>query len=439
MQFLYREIDDIIGKGIGMDTLAELIMYASFTLVPYSLPLAVLIASIMTMGNLGERYELVAIKSSGISLLRAMRPLIILSLIMAGVAFFFSNNVMPYSLLKLSTLRYNISKKKPTMLLEEGVFFNDFENMTMKVERIGENDKLYDLTIYDHRKAGETSVIKADSAYIENSDTTTYMELHLMDGKMHQDVNVKNKYTRFGFKNLNLIIDMSGFEMGTINEESFKGNAKIKNVKEIAYTRDSLEVKLKDLEARQRENEEYELMVLRYENQDSLQQKLMSNDVTQQEENLNQTDLAKSERSITAIQSIRQKISSAKSSRKPVSKNLVAHKVAWYQKFALAFSCVVLFFIGAPMGALVRKGGFGLPIVISIIFYLIYYIINMTGTKFAEDGVLKPMIGIWLSTIILLPIAILLTQMAISDLKFDVSAKLIQPIQTLFGKIFTKK
>ena len=438
MQFLYRRIDEIIGKGIGWDVIGELIMYASFSLVPYSLPLAVLIASIMTMGNLGERYELVAMKASGISLFRAMRSLIIAAFIMSGIAFYFSNNVMPYSLLKMSALRWDIKNKKPTMLLEEGVFFSDFDQMTMKVEEMGNNDLLYDITIYDHRKVGETKVIKADSAYIESSDTTSYMIIHLMDGKLHEDGNSKNKYTRFGFKNFDLVVDMSSFEMGETDEDLFKDNAKLKNVQQISHDRDSIENRLQQSIDDRLVNMESSFLFLDYQSEmiDSLQAKSPNtiNNIFKKNTELEQTISA-----ISRAKTTKQKLVGAENRIEPIRKNLIDHEVAWYQKFALAFSCVVLFFIGAPMGALVRKGGFGMPIVIAIVFYLIYYIINISGRRLAEDGIVNPMIGIWLSTIVLFPIAILLTRMAILDMKINIGNAIVQPIQDLFKQLFAKK
>lgn len=438
MQFLYRRLDEIIGKGVGWDVIAELVMYASFTLVPYSLPLAVLIASIMTMGNLGERYELVAMKSSGISLFRALRPLIFAAFLMSGVAFYFSNSVMPYSLLKLSTLRWDIKNKKPTMLLEEGVFFNDFDRMTMKVEQIGDDDKLYDLTIYDHRKVGETKVIKADSATIESPDTTSFMILHLMDGKLHEDGNRKNKYTRFGFKKLDLVIDMSSFEMGQTDEDLFKDNAKLKNVQQISNDRDSIRNRLDYNMLQRKEGLNYNFHFLNYE--DGLVDSLMAKNIDSSFVYFGDySALDQTKNAISKIKSVRQQITANTARIKPIRRNLIDHEIAWYQKFALAFSCVVLFFIGAPMGALVRKGGFGMPIVIAIVFYLIYYIVNITGLRLAEESAVSPMIGIWLSTLILFPVAMLLTRMAVLDMKINLMSAVVYPIQDFFKQMFQKK
>lgn len=435
MQFIYRKLDEIVGKGLGIDVLAEFVMYASFTLVPYSLPLAVLIASIMTMGNLGERYELVAMKSSGVSLLRILRPLIIAAFVMSGVAFFFSNTVMPFSLLKLSALRWDIKNKKPTMLIEEGIFFNDLENMTMKVDRKGKDGTLYDLVIYDHRKAGEATVIKADSAKIINSDSTSYMVLDLMDGKIHTEKEFKNEYIRYAFKRQNFPIDMSSFQMSNTDESLFKGNPKIKNIARINHSLDSLNLKKGDRIQKLREKLPFHFKALDYSK--SLPDSLITENITLKDK-VKKDSLRIYQDAINRVKFQKQEIAAKQTSLKNINKLINDHKIAWYQKFALAFSCVILFFIGAPLGALVRKGGFGMPIVISIFFYLLYYIINITGTRLAENGQVSPLIGIWLSTIVLLPLAILLTRMAVLDMKMNPFAS-IQGLINSLVKSFRNK
>lgn len=445
MQFLYHKLDELIGKGLSFDILAEFVMYASLTLVPQSLPLAVLIASIMTMGNLGERYELVAIKSSGVSLLRAMLPLIIASFLMSGIAFYFSNSVIPHSLLRLSILRWDIQNKKPTMLIQEGVFFNGFEDMAMRVGAKGEEDenKLYDLTIYDHRKSGETKVIKADSAYVENSDTTSYMVIHLMDGKLHEDANLKEKYTRFAFKNLDLVINMSDFEMGQTSAELFRSSARLKTVAQINHDSDSIRQIMTTNAGFARKRLEADLHMLKYghEVDDSLVTKTSPVDSLLL---LEKNEAMIYANSINRMESIQQTIRSTKMNKEPLTQSLLKHEIAWYQKFALAFSCVILFFIGAPMGSLVRKGGFGMPILIAIIFYLIYHIFNIVGTQIAEKQVVSPVLGIWLATIALTPIAFYLTKMAIEDRKITIFSQIGQGVVNFLkrfkkGDTFAKK
>jgi len=417
MQFLYRKLDELIGKGLSWDVLAELVMHASFTLIPFSLPLSVLIASVMAMGNLGEKYELVALKTSGISLFRVFLPLIFASLFMSGVAFFFSNNVMPYSQLKLSALFYDIAQKKPSLLLKEGVFLKDFDNMVMKIDKKYEDGRLEGVIIYDHRKVGQTRVIRSESGLLENSDTSRFMVVKLFDGNLYEDKEMNNEYTRFAFKSLDLIVDMSSFDMGQTNEELFKDNARLKRIGQLSRDMDSIE-----MDIAQRNiylNEDLSSSFIFYKSK--IDTVVVDPDKDTTVVAFNFTELPPNEK-ITAIsiaksraRNVRQELLSADSDMRYNDQKMLDHKLSWYGKFALAFSCIVLFFIGAPMGALVRKGGFGMPIVISTILYVIHHVISVFGRQLAKEGVLTPLVGMWLATFVLFPFAIYLTWMAVRD------------------------
>lgn len=416
IQVMYQKIDDILGKGIGWDLILELIVYASFTLVPLTLPLAVLISSIMTMGNLGERYELVALKSAGVSLTRIMAPLIVCSFIMGGVAFYFSNTVMPYSKLKFNNLMWDVKNKKSVLLIKEGVFINDFDNMTLRVEEKDKNNILHDVTIYDHRKAGQTRVIKADSARIEESDTNNYLIMHLMSGKMHEDKSAKEAYTRFAFEELDLVVDMSSFALGNTDEGLFKNNASLKTLSQISKDRDSLEQSIIELNKKNLRSVSGNLMLMQSEFNPSItKENAFEEKQTKYEKRLKVNASNRYNSALVKTQTLQQHIGNTIRTIDIRKKDIIRHKIAWYEKFALGLSCVILFFIGAPMGALVRKGGFGLPIVISIAFYLLYYVINIIGKRLAEEQSISPLIGMWLSSILLIPVAIYLTRLAILD------------------------
>jgi len=416
MQVLYQKIDEILGKGIGWEIMAELILYASFTLVPLALPLAVLIASIMTMGNLGERYELVAMKSAGVSLTRAMASLILASVVMGLVAFYFSNTVMPYSKLKFNALIWDIKQKKSVLLIREGVFINDFDNMTMRVEEKTDDDALLGVTIYDHRKPGQTRVIKADSARIVESDTSNYLTMHLMSGKMHEDKNLKNAYTRFAFDELDLVVDMSSFALGKTDEDLFKNNASLKTLGQISRDKDSLENSIGNSLSQTKTNLAINFKFIKSHRADfPIRTDSLLNDRAVYDKNVSTRPVMQYTNALSRVKAVKQQLGSQSRSANMTKKELIKHDIAWYQKFALAFSCVILFFIGAPMGALVRKGGFGLPIVISIAFYLLYYIIDIIGRRLAEEQAISPLLGIWLSSILLAPVAIVLTRMALLD------------------------
>jgi len=438
MQFLYRKMEHLVGKGLGIDVLGQFMMYASTTLIPYSLPLAVLLSSIMAMGNLGERFELTSLKSSGISLMRVFRPLIIASIGMAGIAFFFSNNVMPYSKLKLSTLYYDIRNKKPSVLLQPNVFFDEFDNMVIKVGDKNENDRLFDVLIYDHRKSGQTRVIRADSADLIASDSTVFLKMHLMSGKLFEDKDIKNQFTRFSFDTLNLVVDMSGFELGATDEGLFKDDARLKNVSQLSRSMDSLDSVILD---RQKildsdVKEKFYLIKALDENVVNISDKKEAGITFQELSQREQVKLVN--RMKPRMRAMLQELNAANADLTYRKGKLNEHKIAWYEKFALAFSCVVLFFVGAPLGALIRKGGFGMPVIIAVVLYIIYYILNTMGKKFAEEGVLTPVLGMWMSTIILFPLALWLTRMAVTDSAIFTGQKF-QMIGEFFAKIIKKK
>ncbi len=437
MQFLYRKLDDLVGKGLEWYTILELLMHASSTLVPLTLPLAVLISSIMAMGNLSERYELVAAKSSGVSLLRILRPLIVASFIIAGIAFFFANTVMPYSRLKLSSQFYNISLKKPALLLKEGIFLRDFDDLVMKVGRKTKDNRLYDVLIYDHRKVGQSRIIRSDSAKLVNSDTTSYMLMHLMNGKLYEEKDLRNQMTRFGFDEMDVVIDMTSFKMPDTNEDLFKGSPKLKNIKELDYSIDSLERRL-EANTRGVRKDISDDMLLQLKYIDSAKLEPVGSKpvkVTRFADKELYDQKSAMANAGNRIRTIQQNLQLVKSDNELQFKKLVDHKIAWYEKFALAFSCVVLFFIGAPLGALVKKGGLGLPIVLSVGMYFIYHMINLIGRNLAESFVLSPMMGIWFSTLILFPFALYLTHIA----NTDQSSKLLSSFITFVKQIGKRK
>ncbi len=420
MQILYRKIDDIMGKGVGWDIVSELILYASFTLVPLTLPLAVLIASIMTMGNLGERYELVSMKASGISLTRAMASLILAAMFMGLTAFYFSNTVMPYSKLRFNNILWDVQRKKSVLLIREGVFLNDFNNLTFKVDRKNDDGKLYGVTIFDHRQNGVDRVIKADSAQIIQSDTSQFLTMHLMDGKLHESKKTKDAFTRFGFKDMDLAIDMSDFELKKTDEGLFKNNASLKTLSQISTDRDSLRTELNEAIIHTKETIEPNFKALNnFESGQPITHSISED--TDYTKRIKEQRALVYETALNRVKAIENQIRSSNVSIESKQKRIVEHDIAWYQKFALALSCVILFFIGAPLGALVRKGGFGLPIIISIIFYLLYYVIDIIGKRLSEEQVLQPIVGIWLSSIVLVPIAFMLTRMALLDQKINLN------------------
>jgi len=444
MQFLWKYIDDLVGKGLEWYIVLELLFYASSTFVPLALPLAILLSSIMTFGNLGEHYELVAMKSSGISLWKIMRPLIILSIMISGVAFYFSNNVLPIANLKFKSLLYDVRKQKLAFDITEGIFYDGMEGFVMRVGQKENDDRtIRDVMIYNHlEKHGNTDLTLADSGRMESTPDGRYLIFHLFNGYNYQEKNDQKDYRfqrqfqKTRFEEEYRRFDLSGFDMKRTDEELFKNNYSMLNLSQLDYAIDSLgslyQKKRDDFTVNFDKNYQY------YYTLDSA-----SYAETAANDSLNAplTDWSKAEKS-SIIQralnkargvksNIEWHVSDDESKREWLSK----HEVAWHKKFTLSFACLVLFFIGAPLGAIIRKGGIGLPVVVSVLFFVLFHIITITGEKSAIAGAISIEFGMWIASAVLLPLGIFLTIKATSDsplLDFDIWKRRV-------GKIFKKR
>lgn len=423
MQFLWKYIDDLVGKGLEWYIIAELLFYASSTFVPMALPLAILLSSIMCFGNLGEHYELVAMKSAGISLRKIMKPLVILSFILSLFAFYFSNNVLPYTNLKFKSLLYDVRKKKLAVNIKEGVFYNDMEDYVIKVGRKDSDGKtVYDVKIWDHTgKKGNTSVTIADSGIMEPTGDGQYLVFSLFNGYNYEENTDQKDYRltrplqRTVFQEQIRIFDLSEFSLRRTDEELFKNNYQMLNIEQLNFSIDSLN---STLEVRKSNLAENFIRNFRF----YLAQ--LNADASYDTLEVSPSVLPDFERN-RKMRIVGEALGAARNLSKTVGyygneyedKQLYInkHKVVWHQKFTLSFACLVLFFIGAPLGAIIRKGGLGLPVVVSVLFFVMYHIISMIGEKSAKQGAMDVAAGMWLSSFILLPLGIFLTYKATSD------------------------
>ena len=420
MQFLWKYIDDLVGKGIDTIIIIKLMVYVSVTLVPLALPLSLLLSSLMTFGNLAEHFEITACKSAGVSLQRIMRPLIITAFLICGSAFYFSNYILPIANLKMNALLYDVRQQKPALLIKEGIFYNGIDGYSIRVgkkERDGQT--LRNIMIYDHSEnRGNTKLILAESGKMAMSEDERYLILYLNKGSSYEERENKpgrlsRPLMRSEFEEELVRFDLSSFKMTRTNEQLFKDNYQMLNLRQLSFASDSLEKRIKD-----KQNEFYKVLTgminidtgktktaffplsrkndfIKYFPPD--RQKLIISTATYSARNLkNITD--------DMVQDMEIK-----------SKSLAKHQIEWQRKFTLSFACLILFFIGAPLGAIIKKGGLGTPVVVSIIFFLIYHVISISGEKFAREGVILPWKGMWLSSIILLPIGIFLTYKATTD------------------------
>jgi len=421
MQSVWKYIDDLIGKGLEWTVIVELAFYSIPTLVPLALPLAILLSSLMTFGKLGENYELTALKSSGISLYKIMQPLFVSVTIIAISAFFFSNHVIPYSNMKFKTLLYDIMNKKLALNMREGVFFNDIEGYSIKVNHKSEDGNLLeDLLIYDHsEKMGNTKVIKAKSGKMYTAGNDRYLYLELFDGYSYEEVDPKNPkkridlpFARSSFKTQKIRFDMASFQLERSDEERYSNAAQFMNISQLKQNSDSLEYSINN---RLNTYNEKLLAYYNFTTADTLQK----DSIVFFRDDLDSFSQHKKNRlfkaSANLVRSGKSYVYNTQRELKYKHKKLKKTHIEWHRKFTLAFACLVLFLIGAPLGAIIRKGGMGMPVLVSIIFFLIYHISSITGEKSALQGVISISQGMWMSSFILAPLGLFFSYKAAND------------------------
>ncbi|MDY0255101.1 MAG: LptF/LptG family permease [Tenuifilaceae bacterium] len=430
MQFLWKYIDDLVGKGLDVHVIAELMLYASASLVPMALPLSTLLASLMTLGNLGENNELLAMKSAGISLPRILRPLIVVTVLISVGAFFFSNNVLPYTNLKMSTLLWDVRQQRPELQIKVGVFNDDIEGYSIKIsDRDPKTSLMHNVLIYDHRsKDGNLMVTVADSGYMHITNDEQYMVITLYNGYTYEEMlesravrrtdSRKFPARRNSFDEQVVLLELQGFGLERSGDDLFKSSFHALNLSQLAKARDSLSVEIEKRKETAINNllkhslfqnpfhltRDSTALVTYTLSKDSLFDRLPPN--------VQETTLG---RAISSARSAKSSVSTTASDLNSRTKHMVRHTIEWHRKFALAFSCFVFFFIGAPLGAIIRKGGLGMPVVVSVLFFVVYYVISLTGEKFARELIWDPHLGMWVSSFILLPLGIFLSYKATTD------------------------
>ncbi|MFC0779801.1 LptF/LptG family permease [Flavobacterium sp. HJSW_4] len=444
LQTVWLFISELAGKDLDLILVVKFLLFSMPRIIPLVLPLSVLLASIMTFGNLAENYEFAAMKSSGISLQRAMRVLIIFIFVLSIVAFWFANNVIPYAEYKFVNFRKNIAQAKPAMAIAEGQF-NDVGTYNIKVnKKSGENgNHLTGVTIHEKSNSmGENkTVIKSKTGELISNEKSSILKLVLNDGYYYQDVTPKKyedrakmPFIKGKFKTQIINIDLSELNKVDDSKESIAGTNAMLNVNELRYTLDSLSKNLDNEIVSFSENINQRVGIKRFANsQKSIKKKPLPNDVLSIYSNKDKVDILKMAGSnITSnIYSIETTQKDLKDKQREINK----HYNALYEKFVIAFACFLMFFIGAPLGAIIRKGGLGLPIVFAVLIFITFHFINTFGKRVSQEGGMSPFIGSWMSSFILSPLAILLTYRATNDnglINFDA---ITTPISQLFQKI----
>jgi len=435
LQFLWMYVDELAGKGLDFKIVSELLYHFAMTFVPTALPLAILLASLMTFGNMGEFSELSALKASGIPLQRIMLPLMILIAFITVISFYFSNNVLPYSTAKARTLLYDIRRKKPDINIQAGTFYNGVPDFSIKITtKEPVTNRLNNLIIYDHRdKRGNTSVILADSGYMKTTPDGTGLIMILYNGYSFNEIEEKNiaqasrKFPsrKDYFKEQTIVISLTGFDLERSEEGLFKSNSAMLNISQLTFFIDSLNVRHNERISNQfkefNSSRIYTQKNALNRNSNTGGKSDTINKASQFETSAVFDSLSGSDRSIVltrAISSLKDATSYLSERNETIHweiKAIKKYEVEWNRKLTMSFACLVFFFIGAPLGAIIRKGGLGTPSVISIFFFVIYYVISISGQKLVEEDVVGTFAGMWASSYILLPIGIFLTYKATTD------------------------
>ena len=446
MQFLFRMIDDLVGKGLSFDVLAELFFYAALTMVPTALPLAVLLASLMVFGNLGEKLELTAMKAAGISLFRIMRPLMVLMVAIAIGAFFFQNYVLPVAQSKMWTLLFSVRQKSPEVEIPEKSFYDEIPNMNLYIDHKNpETGMLYGMILYDISRGQENArVILADSGRFSFTEDKTRLFLHLHNGEMFENLNDNSmgigtggympfRREEFSDKQIYFTFDAN---FNRMDESGIRSQYVGQNISQLRKSIDSIGHRVDSIGnsyAGDVVSTRYVGISTHTNNRDSagrtvIQRRPVDNAVLEEVAAMPAVDID----SVFAYPSaaytktyISQAISDSKRSLNEYeyralmlteqARLMRRHDIEMQRKFTLSFAVLVFFFIGAPLGAIIKKGGLGTPLVISVFLFIIYYIFDNTGYKMARDGKMAVWQGMWLSTIVLLPLGVFFTRKAIDD------------------------
>ena len=445
MQFLWRYIDDIVGKGIDLAILAKLFFYAALTFVPMAMPLAVLLASLMSFGNLGERFELLAMKASGISLLRIMKPLIIVAVFISILAFVFLNNVIPVAQVKLYTLLYSVRDKSPEVEIPERVFYKEIPGVNVYVVKKEPKTGMFrEMMLYDYSEGFDNArIILADSGQLKMSADKLYYVLSLYSGESFENLQSQTgasrksqteavPYRRESFQTKDLLIEYdANLEL---TDETFMQNQYIgKNLNDLRLSIDTMSVEIDSVRAENAKGiyaQSYRKTLEGYTDTYSPPRTATSEESEEVDEVQRMREMGFTEMYDTKSGSERASLlNRAKQSIETMRsdyffrsltvnediKKIIRHYTEMHKKFTSSLACLLFFFIGAPLGAIIRKGGLGTPVVISVLLFIFYYVIDTLGFKMARDAIWEPWEGMWLSSFVLLPLGVFLTYKAVKD------------------------
>ncbi|MFI5171921.1 MAG: LptF/LptG family permease [Chitinophagales bacterium] len=423
MIFLWKYIEDLVGKGLDWWVILKLLFYASANMVPLSLPIAVLLACIMTYGNMGERFELAAFKSAGISMLKFMRSTVVLGLLVATSAFLFSNYILPSAYLKFVVTLVDITKQKPALNIKPNEFYNEIESYSIIIGGKSEdNITIHDVTIYEELDKSNDNVLIAQSGKMQTSPDNQNLVFTLKNGKQYEELKnqTRNKKTkdhvRMNFDEWEKTLDLSGFQMTHTSEELYSNHYKMLNIQQLQYAIDSLN----NFKIKQKSTLEPAMRSRYLLTRDTSASIIAIDTIPSSVKSF--AELIPSEYKYAVVKNSLKSVRNMTGSSNQVVQRLKLtetkvkdHRIEWHRKFTLSLACLLFVFVGAPLGSIIRKGGFGLPVLFSIFIFIFFYILNITGEKLADRNVLTPFAGMWLSIFIIFPIGIFLTIKAKND------------------------
>ena len=435
LQFFWVYIDDLMGKGLSVWVILELLMYVSAGIIPMALPLAILLSSLMTFGNLAEHNELTALKASGFSLLRIMRPLIIIVLLIAAATFFFANYVIPAANLKWHTLIYDIQNKKIDTILTPGVYSKHFEGYAIKIDSLNGNQCL-GVTIHDYTQPTQLRTVRAKEANVYKSVNGRFVFLNLKNGHILEELDLQNpmylpnnsisnpsdrpsrvsKFEQGVYK-----LDLEGLDLNRSKEDLFTDKYEMLNVFQIDAAIDSIKVKKERLldnfvkqsalgflslnqNIEKSNNNDPSIALGSIEKIEPISVKQLSTNDKQLAYNL----------AISKIRRNQQQLDNQQQFLTTLDRETDLYWIEFHRKFALTYAIIVLFFVGAPLGALIKKGGFGAPVVIAALIFMLYFILSSVGDNLADTGTVTPFIGMWMAAVIFTPVAFFFTKKALS-------------------------
>jgi lipopolysaccharide export system permease protein len=434
LQFFWLWIDDFVGKGIDVITILRLVLYLSATLVPLALPLAILLSSIMTFGNLGETFELVAIKSAGIGLLRFMLPLTVVAALLSGMAFLFNNYVIPVANLRMKTLHYDLVNKKPAFDLKEGVFYTTIPDYAIKVSKKVNDSILYNVIIYETSTGPQENMVAAEKGIMRITPDKRFLEFTLYNGWRYEERGNRygnnTDYIRMGFKSYKKVLDLSALALNRTADSTYKDRYEMLSTRQLTKVADSIDKSLGKFQERDIREVQGYFGFTKYLDTGWVNVKappikkgaktffdLLPDSVRIRPTDKSLTEVKQTvfDQSMSYANSIKSSIEGPGWDYDSRRKELRLTLMTYHEKITMSIAVLVLFLIGAPLGSIVRKGGIGTPVVFAVVFFVIFFLLNNFGKKFVKEDVMQPAAGMWLATAVLFPIGMFLIYKALHD------------------------